>query len=242
MIKKCSRCGFVYLENCPPYEALSVEYAWEKTSHLEKVQRTTREPNKQVASNALKHFRRRILKRRKLGTLIERYFLPGKVLDIGCAGGGTLNSLDTKFTPYGVEISEELAHKAMLAVQRRGGEVVHTDAISGVRQFDANTFSGIIMSAFLEHEMEPKTLLQEACRVSATKGRVIIKVPNYACLNRVVRGSRWCGFRYPDHLNYFTPASLATMCRDCGFNIRQFGFFDRHPLSDNMWIVLEKND
>ena len=29
---------------------------------------------------------------------------------------------------------------------------------------------------------------------------------------------RWCGFRYPDHLNYFTPKTLAAMAGEAGFN------------------------
>lgn len=240
-VKACSHCGFVYLENCPQYEDLSVNFAWEKTSEEEKHYRKKREPRKQFVSDAFKRFRQHYLKRDKLFDLIGRYFKPGNVLDIGCASGGILCRLGTDFTPYGVEISEQLATEARHAVQPRGGDVMHADAVTGVSRFDDNFFSGIIMSAFLEHEMNPGKLLQKSFDVSAPGGMVIIKVPNYGSLNRKVRGPRWCGFRYPDHVNYFTPASLKKMCRASGFDIRQFGFPDKHPVSDNMWIVLTKN-
>jgi hypothetical protein len=52
-------------------------------------------------------------------------------------------------------------------------------------------------------------------------------------------GRKWCGFRYPDHLNYFTPASLRSMAAKAGFAIH---FRYRHwlPTNDNMRVTLEK--
>ena len=66
-----------------------------------------------------------------------------------------------------------------------------------------------------------------------------MKVPNYGSLNRMVMGKRWCGFRYPDHLNYFTPRTLAAMADGAGFDT-EWGATGRLPTSDNMWAVLTK--
>jgi len=239
-LKNCSNCGFVYLENCPDYELLKVEFAWEKTSVKERQMRTQSEPFKQIVSDGCKQFKRKYLKRNKLKTLIERFFKPGNVLDVGCAAAGVLRQLDPQYTPFGIEISKSLAQKAKQYVEPKGGKIVYGDALSGVRQFADGLFSGIILSAFLEHEINPKVLLRELYRVASVNGVVIIKVPNYGCLNRKIRGRKWCGFRYPDHVNYFTPASIEAMCRDASWNILKFGFFDRHPLSDNMWLVISK--
>ncbi len=239
-IKQCQGCGFVYLEKVPVYELLSNTFAWEKTSQLEKSRRMTNEPLKQWISQKLKIFRHRWLKRSKLTHLIQRYFKAGNVLDIGCAAGGLLNTLDQQFIPHGIEISEALAHKAQHITKARGGYIVHNDALSGIAEFPSNFFSGIIMSAFLEHEINPKLLLNEAYRTLSPGGNCIIKVPNYASVNRIIRGAKWCGFRLPDHVNYFTPNSLLTMCKNAGFNVQQFGWLDRLPTSDNMWIVLQK--
>ena len=71
-------------------------------------------------------------------------------------------------------------------------------------------------------------------------GVAIIKVPNFSSINRRVMGSRWCGFRFPGHVNYFTPASLRSMVEDAGLSAVGVGFFDRFPLSDNMWMVVRK--
>lgn len=240
LIKDCRTCGFVFLENAPVYEALSEDLAWEKTSAKETQERKTAEPAKQVVSDVAKTARKKVLKRDKIGKLIDAHFSPGGVLDIGCANARLLKRLDEKFTPYGVEISKKLAQKANKKLKPRGGEVIHADALSGTTGFPDGHFSGIIMSSFLEHEVNPKPLLEQCYRTLEQGGCAIIKVPNYACWLRSIRGKKWCGFRYPDHVNYFTPASLQRMVIEVGFGIAKFDLRDRHPLSDNMWMVARK--
>ncbi len=240
-IKNCSKCKFVYLENTPVYESLSNEFAWEKTSKAEKIERRNREPFKQLVSNYLKVIRKKYLKRDKLPKLINEYFDAGNVLDLGCSSGGILNRLDSRYVPFGIEISEYLAEKGNKTIRSKGGYILHNDAISGLSEFDEAFFEGIIMSAFLEHEIKPVDLLKECFRALKVNGKVIIKVPNFGCINRVIRGSRWCGFRYPDHVNYFTPKTLRHICEDVGFTVHKFDFFDKHPFNDNMWMVLLKD-
>jgi len=181
-----------------------------------------------------------VFKRDKLGILIRQYFEPGNVVDVGCANANFLLKLDAQYIPFGIEISKALAEVANEAVKPRGGRVVQAAAVDGFARFGDETFTGVIMSSFLEHESQPKELLEQCALHLADNGRVIIKVPNYACFNRTVRGERWCGFRYPDHVNYFTPDTLTRMCREAGLKIHGFSFADHHPFSDNMWLVAGK--
>ncbi len=115
-------------------------------------------------------------------------------------------------------------------------------AIDGLAAIDEGTVSGIIMRSFLEHEAQPADLLARALRALRPGGAAIIKVPNYASVNRRVLGQRWCGFRFPGHVNYFTPATLRDMVEAAGFRVVRFGLFDRFYLSDNMWMVAVKPD
>ncbi len=239
-VKRCDVCEFVYLENAPVYDSMVEEFSWERTSEKEKQDRKLKEPIKQRISSIIKYIRRKYLKRNKLFALINRYVDSGNVLDIGCSTGGILSRLDARYIPYGVEISRYLAARGNEVIQPKGGHIVNSDALSGLSEFDDDYFEGIIMSAFLEHEIEPRGLLEECFRVLRKGGKAIIKVPNYASINRRLRGEDWCGFRFPDHVNYFTPDSLNTLCKDVGFNVLKFDFSDRHPFSDNMWMVIKK--
>ncbi|MCC5842025.1 MAG: hypothetical protein JJT96_18055 [Opitutales bacterium] len=65
----------------------------------------------------------------------------------------------------------------------------------------------------------------------------MIKVPNHNCLNRKVRQGRWCGFRYPDQVNYFTPETLGGMIRRSGLTLYRMRWYDRWPTNDNMYAA-----
>ncbi len=240
-IKTCARCGFVYLENPPAYEELEENFAWEKTSAAEEARRIQARPLAKRISRTFRHFRQRVLKRDKLTYLLFRQVPKGKVLDIGCGGGGVMKLLPPeRYQPHGIEISKALAAEANSLAQARGGHVVQASAIEGLAQFPENSLDAALLSSFLEHEVQPGKLLTELRRALRPGAVVIIKVPNYASLNRRVRGAQWCGFRHPDHVNYFTPQSLAQLARQCGYDIARCTFGDRWPLSDNLWMVLAK--
>jgi len=239
-IKTCASCGFVYLENPPNYAELEENFAWEKTSAAEEARRNTARPLAKRVSRAFRTFRQKVLKRDKLPDLLARHLTRGKVLDVGCGGGSVLKNLPARYQPHGIEISRVLAAQADELARARGGHVVQASAVDGLAQFAAGSMDGALLSAFLEHEAQPAKLLKELHRVLRPGAPVIIKVPNYACVNRMVRGAKWCGFRHPDHVNYFTPQSLARLAQDCGFGIARCTLGDRWPLSDNLWMVLAK--
>ena len=96
------------------------------------------------------------------------------------------------------------------------------------------------MSAYFEHEAAPREVLQKILRILKPGAPLVIKVPNYGCLNRMFTQKKWCGFRYPDHVNYWTPKTLKKIIVDTGFEIVRFNFWDRLPVSDNMWLIARK--
>ena len=236
-LKDCPQCGMVYLENPPVPEALEEQLAWEKTFAAETGERKSRSPVLYAAGRAPKAALQRITRRNKLLELVLGSFAAGPILDIGCAGGHTLASLPESFIPFGIEISAELSRIAAESFEPRGGKVIHADALGGLAAFPGEFFTGIIMTSFLEHDAKARETLQAAKRVLAPDARVIIKVPNYACWNRHVRGAKWCGFRFPDHVNYFTPATLVRLLQETGYRPARFGLLDRLPSSDTMWLV-----
>lgn len=240
LIKECQGCSFVYLENPPPYSEFVENFAWEKTHAKEIDFRRKRNPLLYWISTKNKEFKGKYLKRNKLRDLLSGLRIRGKVLEVGCAGGHILKDLEDGCVPFGIEISKELAKAAEKAVSTRGGMVINASSLDGLARLEEGSFDCVIMSAYLEHEIQPKEVLKESGRVLRPRGRLIIKVPNYNSINRVIRDRNWCGFRYPDHVNYFTPKSLKEVLMGAGFSIEKFGIQDRLPTSDNMWLVAYK--
>jgi SAM-dependent methyltransferase len=227
----CDSCGFVYLKEAPVYDRLVDELAWEKNWLLEKERRRQRNPLSGMSP-------RRSMQNAKASkkARVAKLFGPGNVLDVGC-GGDTLTP--DGYTPYGVEISEALQAKADAVMQPRGGRCVHAPAVEGVASFPDGFFSGIILSSFLEHEMQPAKLLAECARVLQPGGAIYVRVPNYGGVNRRVRGAEWCGFRHPDHVNYFTLDSLKALAERFGLKLRLLNPW-RLAFDDNINAVLMK--
>src|SRR5580704_9937074 len=235
---ECRACGFVYLDRAPDYAALFSAMAWEKTTVAEVERRAALRPASHRLSK-LTRARMRLLPRKKMPDLVARHAAPGNVVDLGCGTGTQPAGLAEAYVPFGIEISSEAAAAADRLFAARGGRAVNAPSIDGLKTFAGGFFTAATLRSYLEHELQPRAVLAELHRTLAPGGVALIKVPNYASLNRRLTGRKWCGFRYPDHLNYFTPASLARMAEDCGYRAR-FGPTDRLPTSDNMYGVLTR--
>ncbi|MEM8954401.1 MAG: class I SAM-dependent methyltransferase [Verrucomicrobiota bacterium] len=247
---QCRKCDFVFLRNPPPYEKLESDFAWEKTSKKVTAKRHTKAPVQAAVAKSTKNLRRSILKRRKIRDLVVKHMPanPGTVVDIGCMKGNTLISLckeleeaghNTK--PVGIEISADLAAIAQRKLRKIKGTCLHADALSALSSLPNQQSGIVIMSAYLEHEYQPRLVLDQIHRTLTPDGIVVLKVPNYACWNRLLTRGSWCGFRYPDHVNYFTPASLRSLAQRSNLLIKRSNWLDRLPTSDNMYAVLARN-
>ena len=89
----------------------------------------------------------------------------------------------------------------------------------------------------LAHPIHPQGSVAVLWGNLAPGGAIYVRVPNYGSLNRRMLGAKWCGFRYPDHVNYFTTTSLGAMAGDCGLKLKLLNPI-RHPLDDNINAVL----
>jgi len=232
----CAGCGFVYLGASPDYGEMFAKVAWEKSS---KAEDQRREVDRAAGYKLSKKTRKRLhlFPRKDIVELVQRHAAPGPVIDLGCGDGVLLAKLDPRYTPCGVEISDALAARARALLGDRSGRVVTAPSLEGLKEFADGYFTAAMLRSYLEHEMNPLPVLRELGRTLAPGGIVVIKVPNYGSLNRRVMGAKWCGFRFPDHLNYFTPATLRRMIEDAGLTVRRFGILDHLPTGDNMWMI-----
>lgn len=226
---KCLHCSFVYMPVVPIYERMKEEFAWEKNFG---------ESQNIKISKKIRRYIKGLIKRNKLLYLLDKFSNKGNILDIGCGSGVKFNDLPDKYIPFGIDISLKSAHEAKNIFEKRGGTAVCAPAVEVLKEFGKNKFNGVILRSYLEHEHEPLTVLQELKKTIKKDGIVIIKVPNFSSINRIIRGKNWCGYRFPDHVNQFTPKTLRKMIDIAGYKIIKFNFFDKQITSDNMWMVI----
>ncbi|MBZ0127688.1 MAG: class I SAM-dependent methyltransferase [Rhodobacteraceae bacterium] len=235
-VEQCDACAHVYLKNPPGYGALVEDFAWEKT-YVDEHQRRLKESPVVYRLDVATRIRHTAF-RKSMEDKWRAWFGSGAVLDIGCANSG--NDYNG-FTPYGIEISKELAVEADRNMRAAGGFCIFGPGAEAIWKFDAAMFDGIVMSSYLEHEEEPLKVLQGAARALKPGGRIYVRVPNFGCLSRKVTGQKWCGFRWPDHVNYFTTADLGRIAGKAGLKVQLLNPV-RLPFDDNINALLAHKD
>jgi len=235
-IARCQACGFVYQTSAPRYEDLSELYSWDKMYALEAMRRKKARPVFNWIDQKTR-WRLHMFPRPETRVFIEKLLPGGDVIDLGCGEGGHAAALPERFTPWGVEISKTLAAAAHERFSARGGECLHAPSIEGLNSFGAGRFDGAMLNSYLEHETCPAGVLKAVRHALKPGGVAMIKVPNFASWNAAIMGRHWCGIRLPEHVNYFTPASLRRMAEACGFTV-SFPHLANLPTNDNFWAFL----
>ena len=221
MFRPCPSCGHAHAH----------DLAWETTSKAEAKRRSA---HFIYRLDALTRWRSKLghwLVSRRINKLMK-----GRVLDIGCGDGCTVKN---GAVPFGIEISREQAAIASPVFEARGGCVINAPAVEGLDAFDPSFFDAILMRSYLEHESQPSAVLAKVFELLRPGGKVYVKVPNFAGVNRRVMGSRWCGFRFPDHVSYFTGKSLRRVAQAAGFEYRRLNVLS--PFDDNIIAVLTRH-
>jgi 2-polyprenyl-3-methyl-5-hydroxy-6-metoxy-1,4-benzoquinol methylase len=232
LLGQCTACTMTYLRNPPAYEVLQDDLAWEKTYTAKKAA----SKGSTVFSPLARRLRNRLGMYRDKTKSFRRWFNDGHVLDVGCGWGQRITA---PMTPYGIELSDELHAIADARMRQAGGRCQHGAGAEAIWTFPKATFDGIVMFSYLEHETNVMSVLRGAHRALKDQGRVFIRVPNFGSLNRRVIGAKWCGFRHPDHVNYFTLSTLRDTCARAGFSTRLINRVTL-PVDDNISVLIEK--
>jgi len=235
-VVQCGGCDLAYLDRLPPQDEFEDERAWEVSSVSHAEQRKRDYPIMITLHNATR-FRMHMMTKREPKRILARNARPGPVVDVGCGAGINLIPPPAGFVPYGVEISKSLAASADAAFRQYGGKCVQAPAAAGLDQFPRGFFHGALLIGYIEHEFYPLAALTRLRAALTDDAAVVIKTPNYASLNRRLMGRRWSGFRFPDHVNYFTPGTLREIADRAGFSTH-YGLTDRNPVSDSLWGLL----
>ncbi len=217
-IQICRNCGFVFASPVLPEEKILLFY--EKMSNYEHPQSDGLRPQAEK-NQILRYFE-----------LINKRFPPafkGKALDIGCATalglslfrsrGWDVVGLDP--SPKCVELSKKYYDVRVI------NGFFSPQLLEKEKPFDL-----IILCHVLEHLLQPDKVIKELGDLLSEEGVVYIEVPN---LLKPYAPKCYFGF---EHVNFFTPTSLANIAEANGFAVDSLSCFDNGPQVSPFYPVL----
>jgi SAM-dependent methyltransferase len=226
---QCRVCSLAYLPEHPSNESLDTDYEWDDSFARERWERWARNPLARawtMAALFLKPSREKRALR-----FIRRHVRDGRLIDIGCGDGRLLFVAQRAgFDVLGVESSPKMAAKAR---RRIGSDRVFCGRLAD-SPAQAASFDAAVTVSYLEHEPQPLEALKRMHSLLKPGGVCIHKVPNYDSLLRMCLGRRWSGYRWPEHMQYYTPTTLTRLLGDAGFETLAVR---ANPFGDNFWIA-----
>jgi SAM-dependent methyltransferase len=210
---RCSSCGLRFLRVQPTGEALAELYS---KSYFESDFRCGR--------SDVSYFSEDTFRAENLGLLDEfqRWTTPGRLLEVGCAGGWLLkHAIERGWQAQGVELSSEaVRHARALSLEVFEGELAAAALPAG--QFDL-----IYMGDVLEHVPDCRAVLEECSRVLKPGGVLYLRGPTTT--NSLARSLALAVFgamgrtitlrEPPYHLWEFTPGPLRALFERCGLHV-----------------------
>jgi SAM-dependent methyltransferase len=212
---RCASCGLTFLSRQPAAEGLLRLY---DADYFKSDYHCGHEDRPYFAAEA-----EQLSSARVLLEWIEREVDPGRILELGCAGGYFLRAArDRGWFPVGVEISPAAAQFARETL----GIEVHTGEIETANLTTAS-FDAAYLGDVLEHVPDPLTTLRELHRLLRPGGVLLIAGP--ITLNSLDRRLGLLAFRWlrrikilrqpPYHLTEFTPSTLSEALHRAGFTL-----------------------
>ncbi|HQO58936.1 MAG TPA: methionine biosynthesis protein MetW [Candidatus Omnitrophota bacterium] len=166
-----------------------------------------------------------------------------RVLDLGCGDGELLYHLIHKKQCQGTGI--EIDEKAVYSCIERGVTVLHSDIISGLKDFSDKRFDYVILNESLQQVLNPQTAILAALRVGKN---VIVGIPNFCHITArfqiffrgrvpVTRELPYEWYNTPN-LRFFSLKDFRSFCRNNGITIikeRDLGRLKEEPFLPNLF-------
>ena len=190
MLVQCQNCAMIFARNPPPEMSGQFYNDIGGTYYLS--------PEKLAGDYASVRFEREL-------RLFQKFCSSGDVLDIGCSTGAFLYQLTQRNPGRYQALGTDVSAPALAYAQSRGVNIV-TGSFPE-HDFAGAQFDAINFWAVLEHLTNPAPFVAKAAQLLKPGGHCIILVPNMKSLAVRTLGAKY-RYIYPQHLNYFTLATL----------------------------------
>lgn len=209
---KCNACGMVYLDPRlseqatydfynSEWNAIYNETKFDSVSASTSLDDTINRGNLDLITNELG---------RQRGELLEIGFASGVFLRAAKAAG---------FNVHGLELNEANYNRVR---DELGPTMLNVDLFRA--NLPAGFFDVIYMRDVFEHVPKPKEMLRELNRIAKPGCVLYIEVPNIdGLIYKIVKERHVCVFGF-EHLNYWSPSTLARILDLTGFEVRKTAF------------------
>lgn len=173
----------------------------------------------------------------------ERYRRTNNILDLGCGDGHFLAvAKDNGWNVFGTEYTD----KALEICTQKGIHMKRGPL--KVSDFESSFFDVITSFEVIEHINNPREEALSISKILRSGGLLYVTTPNFNSISRFLLGPRWNIIEYPEHLSYYTKATLVRLFRNLGFevqSVKSTGIsFDRirKRSSAANWMILRGTD
>lgn len=222
-VRKCRRCGLVFLDPQPSQKILE--------KHYPRQQYYSYKGSIKGLSGLIRRFRSYLIKNYYEPTILSGTFsllihdVPGipkkpdkkpwKVLDVGCGSGDTLMALkELGWDVYGLEIDRN----AIRLAKERGLVNIKLGGYEKIENFPNNYFNCIRLYHVIEHLPNPYRCLQLIYKKLKPGGEVVLGTPNAGSMVSKIFGKYWYNLDIPRHLFVFSPKTLSSLIKKAGFS------------------------
>ncbi len=229
LLKRCLKCGHTFLEsfahqsnfypeNYLPHDSKLIKLDNRRAKAMDYIRQLIFSEYQDKGTVGLKQFRRIIawLYNKTAYRSIPGYIKDGTLLDIGCGLGSYLSILKKLgWNVQGVEKNKAAAQNAMVRFS-----IDVTEGSFDQIDFPSKKFDVVTLWHVLEHFKSPSAAIVKIRRLLKDDGSLIIGIPNFNSLDRVIFKEKWNGYEIPLHLHHFTPDTIQMLLKNYGFKVQ----------------------